>query len=87
MLRAAVQQTVFNYWVGSYEHAAVLRLIAWFLMTRPLVNASWKIDIQAPLTQWRTIGTSHTKSDCDIDRRRGGVTVKLTGGALLGRRA
>jgi len=44
---------------------AVLGLIIWFLMVPPLVNAPWKIDIQAPLKQWNTVRTFETEQECD----------------------
>jgi hypothetical protein len=40
-------------------------LIIWFLMAPPAVDAPWKVDTQAPLTQWSIVKSFKTEQECD----------------------
>lgn len=66
MLRAAFNYVQLWQCPGNCQHFIVaLGLIIWFLMVPPLVNAPWKIDVQAPLRQWAAVRTFETEQECD----------------------
>lgn len=41
-----------------------LALIAWYLMVPPLVDAPYKIDTEAPLTNWKVHQKFNTAQEC-----------------------
>ena len=53
-------------------HAVALALVGWYLMMPPVVPAgngwlTW--DADAPLSQWKTIGSFDTAIQCQADLR------------------
>jgi len=62
--------------VVNLRHAAALAHVGWYLMLPPLraegprtdPNTSFKADLSAPLSQWKTISTGKrfdTKEECE----------------------
>jgi hypothetical protein len=46
-------------------HTAALLLVGWIMMIPPLVNAPYKINMQAPLSSWQRYKTFDTSDECD----------------------
>jgi hypothetical protein len=46
------------------RHAIWLALMSWYLLVPPLVNAPYKIDTEAPLSNWKVYRTFNTAEEC-----------------------
>ena len=65
-------------------HAAALTLVAWYLMVPPLVNAPYKIDSEAPLTEWKIYQTFDTADQCSKSLSSAQAKYEQTASAPLG---
>jgi hypothetical protein len=50
-------------------HAAALALIAWYLLTPPLIDQSG-VAIYAPIDQWKTVGSFPSQELCGQARQK-----------------
>ncbi|MBV8892770.1 MAG: hypothetical protein JO266_12515 [Acidobacteria bacterium] len=46
------------------RHAIWVALIGWYLLVPPLVNAPYKVDTEAPLSNWKVYRTFTTAEEC-----------------------
>jgi hypothetical protein len=47
------------------RHAAAFALVSWYLLVPPLVNAPYKIDMEAPLPSWKVYQTFGAEDKCE----------------------
>jgi hypothetical protein len=47
------------------RHAIWLALIGWYLLVPPLVNAPYKVDTEASLSNWKVYRTFDTAEECN----------------------
>ena len=66
------------------RHAAALALLGWYLMVPPLVNAPYKIDMEAPLTSWKVYQTLDTAEECNKALLSAQAQYKHTASAPVG---
>jgi hypothetical protein len=66
------------------RHAAALALVGWYLMVPPLVNAPYKIDMEAPLTSWKLYQTLDTAEECNKALLSAQAKYKHTASAPIG---
>ena len=48
----------------KFHHAAALMLLGWYLMAPPMYSPGDVVDERAPLSQWKTINSFDTASQC-----------------------
>lgn len=65
-------------------HAAALALIGWYLMVPPLVEAPYKIDMEAPLTSWKVHQKFDSEEQCDKSLTSAQAKYNQTATAPLG---
>jgi hypothetical protein len=66
------------------RHAAALALVGWYLLIPPLVNAPYKVDTEAPLTNWKVYQTFDTREECDKFQSSAQAKYKATASAPIG---
>jgi hypothetical protein len=46
-------------------HTVALMLVSWIMLIPPLVNAPYKINMQAPISSWQRYRAFNTSDECD----------------------
>ena len=66
------------------RHAAALALVGWYLMVPPLVDAPYKIDMEAPLASWKVSQRFDTSEECNTALMAAKAKYEHTASAPLG---
>jgi len=46
-------------------HAAALALVGWYLMAPPMYLPTYDVDVDAPLSKWKIVGSFDTADECN----------------------